>query len=567
LVLLVVLVAPVDVLGQKGPDGSAMVATYDDGGITVDEFVTMFHQAAANMPDHNMMEYKRELLAYMATNELLGREAQLRGYVDEKGEWDAKVVETKEAAMVNQLRRDVVLKGIKVTEDDLRTMYDRSTIRRLTRVITLGNRADADMIMEKLAGGADFIELVREWSLETDSATWDGLLAWMKVGDAPEDVEKLIFELELGEIGGPIETLQGYSIFRVDSLYYKTDIRTYEEMRPLYRSKALARKRTPVNIAFMDSVAKARGLSFDENTVNMVIERFQSEGWHEDDKPGRESSFPEFTPDEYARTILSYEGGSGNLHEYLRYVRDQHVNPAYFLAGPEEMERGLAGFARRNLELTVAYEMGMDEVPSVRGQVREKAISVGIVKMMVDVAGGEEAVNTTRQDWRDFYERNKWKYTEPGAIVISIATITDMEVVDELYEDMVNGVPIEKISQDYRWVLDEARTSERMVLTDADREDHPEIFNTARRMRIGAVSEPIPVPARGDTERGLSVIRLLEREPSKVIPFEAIEEEVKTDLNLEVLLGVSGKLEEFKQSVRDKYNYKVDEEVFNSIRF
>lgn len=560
-----ILPAPPAAADQKAVDGSAVVATYDDGVITVDDFLHMFRQASQTFADQDITVYKKELLAYMATNDLLGREAMSRGFVDEKGEWDPDVIATKEKAMVNQLRRDVILKNVTVTEEQLKSLYEKSSVRRLTRMISVGNKEEAGRIMRELAGGADFVELAEERSLDVNSAEWKGLLAWMKVGDGPEEVEDLVFGLDVGEIGGPVLTLQGYSIFRVDSLHYKQDIPTYEEARPLYRSKALARNRTPVNVAYMDSVAKARNLRFDEKTMALVIDRFNKEGWVQDDEPGRASEIPEFTPEEYAMPVFTFQGGSAALDEYLEYVKGQLINPAYFLAGREEMERGLMGFARRNLELIVAYEMGMDKVPSVMGQVRKKAIGMGIVDMMVEVAGGEESAKTTDEDRRAFYEENKWKYTEPGEIVISIVTVTDRDVVDQLHEDMKNGVPIAKIAEDYRWVLDESRTSERMVMTMEEQESHPEIFNTARRMAVGALSEPIPIPQRDDVQKGLSVIRLLEREPSKVMPYESVKDEVRVDLNLQILNAAAGKMEDFKQSIRDKYHYQVNEEVFNSI--
>jgi hypothetical protein len=557
---------PGPVVAQDAPEGSALVATYDDGGITVEEFVKIFRQTAATYADQDMSKYKSEVLIYMVTNELLGREAMERGFVDEKGEWNPKVIAKKEKAMVNQLRRDVILKGVTVSEDELREMYDRSATRRLTRLITVSNREDADMVMEQIESGADFLELVDKWSLDLPSAAWKGLLAWVKIGDGPENLEQVIFGLDLGEVGGPVETLQGYSIVRLDSLYNQDDMPEYDEARPYYRTKALERKRAPVNIAFMDSVARARGIVFNEDTIALAVERFEAEGWIEDDEPGRGSKIPEFTPEEFAMNILSYDGGSANLGEYLEYVDEQIPNPAYFLAGREEMDRGLSGFARRNLELQVAYEMGMDEVPSVRGQVRKKAVGLGIVDMMVDVAGGEESVKTTDEDRRAFYEDNKWKYTEPGAIVISIVSVTDRDVVDELYEDMNSGVPIDRLAEDYRWVLDEGRTSGRMVLTKDQQEEHPEIFNTARRMRVDGVSEPIPIPGRGDLPKVISVIRLLEREPSMVLPYEDVMDEVRVDLNLEILSSAAGKIEEFKQRVREKYNYEVNEEILNNIK-
>jgi parvulin-like peptidyl-prolyl isomerase len=547
--------------GKTSPAESRPVAVYDGGAVSVEEFVKAYEDAAAWYPEEDMSQYKEEILENIVNTNILGREAKERGYVDERGVSDPKIIAEKEKAMVNYLRREVILKGLTVSDEQVRDLYEKSHVRRLTRQITVSNRADADQVAKELKAGADFVDLVRNRSLDKGSAEWDGIMAWVKIGDGPEEIENLLQTLEVGEVAGPILTDQCYYFLRVDSLYYKDDLPPYEEAKARLRSKLLRRVRTPVVAAFMDSVAEARHVKYNDQAIKVLYTRFQREGWVEDGRPGRDSGIPSYTSEELRMPIFSFGDVSYPVDDYLKYVEELHINPAYCLAGPEEIERAMKGFVRRQLEPYIAYEMGLDEVASVRGYVRQKAVEKGVTDMLVEAAGGDESVHATEDQRRAFYEENKWKYTKPGAIVVSIVTVSDRDVVDQLYRDMKSGLPISQVIEDYRWVIVDDGTAERMRFEDEDAEDNPEIFDTARRMKLGTVSQPIPLPSKF-----YAVIKLLEREPSSVMPYSQVSEEVRVDLNLELLQAADARVVEFKKSILKKYNFKVNEDVLAGIR-
>jgi parvulin-like peptidyl-prolyl isomerase len=139
-----------------------------------------------------------------------------------------------------------------------------------------------------------------------------------------------------------------------------------------------------------------------------------------------------------------------------------------------------------------------------------------------------------------------------------MVTITEEESVDDLYADAKSGMSFSELAANYRWVLDEDRTGERLQLT--KKEENPRVFNTIRRMDVGAVSEPIPM-----LEGGYTVIKLLEKEPARVLSFEEVADEVRVDLNMEILNTAAASIEEFKKNLREKYNYQVNKEVFEAV--
>ena len=551
----------------EASEQESVLATYDGGKITLAEFREAVSATVKRWgPEYDPSEYMDEILKHLATQEILEAEAAALGYADEEGLRDPEIIASKERVMVNTLRREVILTGVRVTEDEVKALYERGKTRRLTRAIVLSNKEDAEEVGRLLAEGADFVEMAQKWSLDLGSATWKGILGWVKPGDGPEDIENLIYGLPVGEIGGPVESARGYYFVKVDSVGESVDV-PYEEVRAQYRTAVRKRKHSPVNIAYMDSVAQALDVRYDEKTIDLIIHRFADEGWVAGDEPGRRSRIPSFEPDELEMTVFTFEGGSRKLDEFLDFVKKRRTSPAFYLAGREELERGLQLFVHKVLTLHVAYELGMDEVASVRGHVRKKALEKGVISMLVEACGGEEANRPTEEGRREYYENHPHLYTAPGGVVVSMITILEYEPVDDLYMDAKDGVPFSQLESDYRWMLDEDRSGERIDLESGEdgsaisSEDKHTLLEVARRMEVGAVSEPIPMP-----DGGYTVMKLLEKEEGELLSYEEVRDEVSTDYNMQILTGAYKIMEDFKQNLREKYNYRVEEGALEAIK-
>jgi parvulin-like peptidyl-prolyl isomerase len=535
-----------------------VIASYDGVEITAAEFQKLLRQRATEVgPGVDVMQYKGDILEDDVTRKLLAMEAKKRGFVDEEGMSDPSIVKDKEQVMVNTLRRDVILAGVDVTDGEVWALCEKARERRLTRVIVLGDKEEADEVGRELKSGADFIELAETWSLDLGSATWNAVLGWVKAGDGPVELEDVIYSLPVGEIGGPVESPNGYYYLRVDSIFRDAE-NPCEKREAAMRTALRRRKYLPVYAAYMDSVAQALGVKYNYDTIDMVVKRFAAEGWVSKDMPGRWAKVPTFSYSEQSQPVFSFNGGSRTLEEYLNYIGDKKINPALYLAGREEMERGLRSFARDDLALYVAYQMGMDKVDVVRGHVREKATEKGVTDMLVEVCGGEESAKPTDEDRRKYYEENIWRYTEPEAAVVQMVTITSEEEANDLYKEAAGGASYEQMVSDYKWVLDEDKTNERLRLT--NKNDYPDVFEAARRMKVGDVSEPIAT-----ADGGYMVVKLLEKEPGQVLPFDEVKDEVTLDVNMRILNNAYQAMQDFKKDLRERYKYTVNKEALDAV--
>ncbi len=75
-------------------------------------------------------------------------------------------------------------------------------------------RALARELKERLEGGADFRRLARQFS-EGSSAQEGGSLGWVSRGELAPGLEELLFSLEPGQIGGPVQTQLGIHVAEV----------------------------------------------------------------------------------------------------------------------------------------------------------------------------------------------------------------------------------------------------------------------------------------------------------------------------------------------------------------
>jgi parvulin-like peptidyl-prolyl isomerase len=74
--------------------------------------------------------------------------------------------------------------------------------------------AEAERVVRRIRGGADFAEQARLVSTDENAAK-GGDLGYLHAGMLPDGLEDRIVKLKIGEVSDPLETLQGIAIFRV----------------------------------------------------------------------------------------------------------------------------------------------------------------------------------------------------------------------------------------------------------------------------------------------------------------------------------------------------------------
>jgi peptidyl-prolyl cis-trans isomerase D len=134
--------------------------------------------------------------------------------------------------------------GIELTEQDLLDYYNENQDRfsraeeRRVRHILINVEGDdyaaaearAQAVLDRLNNGEDFATLAQEVSDDAGTRSQGGDLGWIGRGLLVGPFEDTLFEMQVGEIAGPVETEFGYHILRLDEVR-SGDVQPFEAVR------------------------------------------------------------------------------------------------------------------------------------------------------------------------------------------------------------------------------------------------------------------------------------------------------------------------------------------------
>jgi foldase protein PrsA len=111
---------------------------------------------------------------------------------------------------------------IKITDEELQTYFDenKDSFGEAEQVkashILVADEATANEIKQKLADGADFAELAKEYSTDEGTMENGGELGFFAKGTMVTEFDDVAFTLPVNEISDPVKTDYGYHIIKVE---------------------------------------------------------------------------------------------------------------------------------------------------------------------------------------------------------------------------------------------------------------------------------------------------------------------------------------------------------------
>jgi len=165
--------------------------------------------------------------------------------------------ELREQITLSRVFNKYVRSGLSLDEAELRAYYERNQkvyaqpeeIRVRQILIKLPDNATpaqaaaarerARTAYERARRGEDFISLVRELS-ESENATADGDLGFMRRDYAQPEIEQATRPLKPGEIAGPLQFASGYHIIRLEEV--RTPVKPFDKVKDEIQSTLYQQK-------------------------------------------------------------------------------------------------------------------------------------------------------------------------------------------------------------------------------------------------------------------------------------------------------------------------------------
>ena len=233
--------------GDKAPADDVPVAKYGDQVISwgdVNDTLVAAGRGATDL-DPTAMEVDAQLAALeMVIDKRIiaakGREAGL----EQDAIYQSRLNEYQKTRLVNMHRANLA-RDMEPSDEQLKSYYDanRNSIMqvemRKTQEVLLKTREEAEALKARIESGElTMYQAAAEYSIAPGAKQQLGEVGWVAAGRAQTALDEVIFKLGPGELGGPVESTQGWHLVKVlDISDAKFDIFEDQETQKLTRRR------------------------------------------------------------------------------------------------------------------------------------------------------------------------------------------------------------------------------------------------------------------------------------------------------------------------------------------
>jgi parvulin-like peptidyl-prolyl isomerase len=517
-----------------GGDGS-VIATVGDREITKEYFEDRLSvlnevdlpRGVDGLPvDTGTYDGKAAFLQVIVNKELMALKAYDLGFgVDEQVAGTMSAVT--EYAAGNLMHEELIkAPAMNVTEADIDDYYSKLGTQRDYHFMICNFRDDALKAREDLLGGALWDDVAGEYNDGSKGPNEDYTLR-MQFGRVEDVFEEAMFNLEVGEISQPIETVYGYWLLRLDAV---SDVRAPamdDALREKIRNTLIARRENLSRTTFLKESRERHEFSLDETSLWIVYQGM----------PEREDILDPVTRQPVPKSeLLPLDVPTADLDREFFTIRfDLDAEPEVWTIGdyksafdqmsvfqrPKRTEllggvrkKILADMIDRQLLTAEARERGYFERSEVVGDARNRSEQTMITKLHEEVVTYEEQI--TPEEMQEFWETYGHEYVRNEVRTGKIVFALDQETAAAAHAEAASGASWKTVLEKYGA---NPENKEAGGVVEVNSNATGSLHDTVYAMtEVGTLSEPFPV------QGGWAVVRLEKIDPSRQMEYtEAID--------------------------------------------
>lgn len=441
-----------------------------------------------------------EVLLLAARREGLGHDFQVK----------SKVAQREQELILDEMyRRGVVAVAKDINRDEARQYFEQHRLgqqRRLSRILASGPAA-IDLVLARLRGPDSFAVVASELSDDGNTAQQGGDLGWKSRLDFKNYVlRRQIFGAEPGEIIGPVQEPDGFSVFVV------TDERTvpFASMAPAVIRTMQEQKHTIATFEFLEGLASSADIAERRTTFELLLARLSEAG----------EAMPTFKKGETQLVLLELDGEPWTLSNFMAAMTSER-NPAEI----RELD-DLRRFARRLYALKVllprhAREIGIHEAERVAKGIeatRRQALIERLRQVKV-----LETLDPSKEEIRAYYAAHKDIYVREERISILEVLVDTRAQADSVLAAIERGGDLGELARRYSRRSTRIRRAEgRIQLLRPDK--YGNLGWEAKDGQIGQIVGPVK------TGQGFTVFKVLAKIPARQQSLDEVWGRVRAHL-------------------------------------
>lgn len=373
-------------------------------------------------------------------------------------------------------------------------------------------------LRHSLLRGKSFESFAREFSEDSLSSGKGGDLGYVGWGafNFGDSFYEKVFELIEGTVSRPILSSLGYHLVKVEK-YRPTGKAAFkfesenikQELINLHREKL-----TGTYFKFYEKCKKHYAFTFIDENIEYLSKQNNNK------RKGLDKyNLPNFTMEEKARPLAQYTGGSYTLG---RFILDVSKIPSYKrppLIDSLTVKKFIDNMLVKELLTIWGFEKRFNNNRDLKKELLQKKQELMVSEIRKVKMAEMDEIET--KELEEYFYSNKEKYKEAEQYKVREILVDNLVDAKKLIT-LLKTKPFEELAEKYNTRA--TTKGNKGLLGFITKNQYGNIGTAASSLEIGQISEPIK------SGNKYSVIKVVDKRPEKELPFDAVKDKIKVDL-------------------------------------
>lgn len=472
-------------LGCKGVDRDKPMARIEDKVITIGDFMDYYARASKEEDPENrpLMETVEDVEAFLKIvliKEAMYLEAEKLGYFDDskfQSKYQIKLNELSQLAL-----KDEITAPVFVTEEEIKDFYSKSFSQYHVYVIHTSKKSVAEEARERVLGGEDFLEVLKELSIDYNEAY---RMEPLIIRYGLDELHQEIFKLKKGEISKPIADPGGfgYLVFQaVDITDF--EVGEYDDAKDQIYNYILETKKKEALDEYRENLLEKHNFQINEEAMEIVL--YGSE----------EELFTAYEKETVASTAGDYQCGidiiaiDGYLPQPLREKLDEDVEYVR-----DAIITRLKDVTSNHLLVEESYSRDYASREDIAKELHELKEKHAVDKLYQEQFY-PQIPKPAKEEVIEYYNTHMDKFSDEENVKTVLIRVSTEEEALQVIKDVEETGERTRAVKEYS--IDEASRDQEfspgMVTLYRDDPNYPEASAEAFALEPNTHSDPIPTP-------------------------------------------------------------------------
>jgi peptidyl-prolyl cis-trans isomerase C len=366
-----------------------------------------------------------------------------------------------------------------------------------------------------------FAEFALQYSIDNMAKKDSGLLDTLRTGKMIWQFDEVVFGLKPGEISKPFKTKYGWHVVKLISRQ-EPNLSDFAAQKPAAETSYIKMTQDMMRDQYLDEIKKKEGFEVVDKTLVMMKNKLDSLQ-NVDRQNG--DSIRQFLrlgdlPEPQAKMVLvKIKCLDFTAYDYVGNYKSRGVPSGVDLFDKDVISRVAFQWRFGLASQADAIDQKVNQTREYKDQIQEVRLSL-VYRKVIEQIG--DTIVISDKEARDYYEENKQTYfSEPERIRVFEILVASETEANQLLDQIRNGTPFAKlVDKTIRpGMIEKGGDLGYLAMGDSG-----VIYDEAAQLKVGQYGGPVKSYA------GYSVIMVKEKNPSKALPYEKFEADIKDNL-------------------------------------